>query len=51
LLWYNPYLRDREIIDILRDRRRPSTTACPLPSLLGNGDKCIEIVYGEKIIF
>jgi hypothetical protein len=32
---------------ILRDKRT-STAACPLPSLLGDGDKGIEIVYGEE---
>ncbi len=31
---------------ILRDRQ-PSTAACALPSLLSDGDKGIEIVYGE----
>jgi len=32
---------------ILRDRR-PSTAACPVPRLLGDGDKGMEKVYGEE---
>jgi hypothetical protein len=37
-------------VHILRNRRS-STAACPLPSLLGNGDKGIEKIYGEGKIF